>query len=95
MTVNCKIPDEYMGDVFMIMEFSKSFSKILQINKFFPHGLTLDLMERALTENEVGFFSKDRVVFNVSPAFMAGIFKGKQEKQNKTKNVHVFASFIV
>lgn len=42
-----------MGDVLMLMEFSKSFPKVLQTNKFFPHGLTLDLMERALTENEV------------------------------------------
>lgn len=44
-----------MGDVLMIMEFSSSFSKVLHTNKFFPQGLTLDLMERALTEKEVSF----------------------------------------
>lgn len=42
-----------MGDVLMLMEFAKSFSKVLQTNKFFPQGLTLDLMERALIEKEV------------------------------------------
>lgn len=56
-----------MGDVLMLMEFSKSFAKVLQTTKFFPHGLTLDLMERALMEKEVreikskfaqGFFIK-------------------------------------
>lgn len=51
--VKCKIPDKYLGDVFMILEFVKSFSSVLQTKKFFySTGLTFDLMERALTENE-------------------------------------------
>lgn len=54
--VNCKIPDKYMGDVLMLMEFTRSFSKVLYKNKFFPRGLTFDLMERALIEKEVRTF---------------------------------------
>lgn len=39
----------------MILEFSESFSQLLNTRDFFPGGLTLDLIERALIEKEVSF----------------------------------------
>lgn len=51
--VESKIADEHFGDVLMVLQFVNTFSKICKTNKFFPGGLTLELMERALTENEV------------------------------------------
>lgn len=55
--VECKIAEKYLGDVMMVLQFASSFSKVLQTNKFFPGGLTLELMERALTENEVNKYT--------------------------------------
>lgn len=48
-----KVPEEYMGDVLAVLEFVHSFSKILYSKDFFPDGLTIELMERALMQNEV------------------------------------------
>ncbi|XP_014255496.1 bromodomain adjacent to zinc finger domain protein 1A isoform X2 [Cimex lectularius] len=48
-----KIPNEHFGSVIMIMEFLQSFRKIIALKDFFPNGVTLELMERALLEKEV------------------------------------------
>nr|XP_022913840.1 bromodomain adjacent to zinc finger domain protein 1A isoform X1 [Onthophagus taurus]XP_022913841.1 bromodomain adjacent to zinc finger domain protein 1A isoform X1 [Onthophagus taurus] len=51
--VQSKVPNKYMGDMFMILEFVNSFSKILHTKGFFPDGFTFDVIERALIEKEV------------------------------------------
>jgi bromodomain adjacent to zinc finger domain protein 1A len=51
--VKLKVPDECCGDMMMVLEFVNSFSKVLSTKNFFPGGLTIETMERALTENEV------------------------------------------
>ncbi|XP_044265783.1 bromodomain adjacent to zinc finger domain protein 1A isoform X2 [Tribolium madens] len=51
--VKLKIANEYVGDVLMVLEFVNTFSKLLHTKDFFPGGLSVDIMERALTENEV------------------------------------------
>ena len=51
--VETRIPNEYFGDVIMIMEFMDSFKKVLPVKDFFPYGVTFELIERALVENEV------------------------------------------
>lgn len=51
--VKTKVPDKYFGDILMIMEFVESFSKLLSTKDFFPGGINLELMERALTEKEI------------------------------------------
>lgn len=48
-----KIDDKYLGEVFMIMDFAKTFTKFLRTNQYFPGGLSFEIMERALTESEV------------------------------------------
>ncbi|KAK9869330.1 hypothetical protein WA026_003084 [Henosepilachna vigintioctopunctata] len=51
--IKSKIPDRYIGDVLMVMEFIKSFEKILKTRNFFQAGVTFEIMERALLEEEV------------------------------------------
>ncbi|RZC38597.1 bromodomain adjacent to zinc finger domain protein 1A, partial [Asbolus verrucosus] len=51
--VKTNVPDEYFGDMIMVLEFVNSFSKLLSPKDFFPGGLTIEIMERALTKNEV------------------------------------------
>ncbi|BET01786.1 ATP-dependent chromatin assembly factor large subunit [Nesidiocoris tenuis] len=54
----CNVPSEYLGDIIAIMEFLRSFNKILTIKDFFPHGVNFELLERALNSKEiVGPFS--------------------------------------
>lgn len=51
--VKLKIPDEYVGNVLALLEFTASFDTILQSKSFFGSGLSLELVERALIEKEV------------------------------------------
>jgi bromodomain adjacent to zinc finger domain protein 1A len=51
--VDCAIPNELFGDFIMILEFLHSFGDILSSRSFFPNGVTFDIVERALSVNEV------------------------------------------
>jgi hypothetical protein len=51
--VDCAIPNEYFGDFMSILEFLHSFGDILSLKSFFPNGITFDVVERALSVNEV------------------------------------------
>lgn len=51
--VEIKIPLEYFGDVVMVIDFVQLFGYVLNIKDFFPSGLSLQLLENALLENEV------------------------------------------
>jgi bromodomain adjacent to zinc finger domain protein 1A len=51
--IETRIPQEYFGDVIMILEFMDSFKSILPVKNFFPYGITFELIERGLVENEV------------------------------------------
>ncbi|XP_063922204.1 bromodomain adjacent to zinc finger domain protein 1A isoform X2 [Zophobas morio] len=48
-----RVPDEHVGDMFMVLEFVNDFAKLLSTKDFFPGDLTVDIMERALLEKEV------------------------------------------
>jgi bromodomain adjacent to zinc finger domain protein 1A len=51
--VHCAIPNEYFGDLMSILEFLHSFGDILSLKSFFPSGITFDVVERALSVDEV------------------------------------------
>lgn len=51
--VDCAIPNEYFGDLVSILEFLHSFGDILSLKSFLPNGITFDVVERALSVNEV------------------------------------------
>jgi bromodomain adjacent to zinc finger domain protein 1A len=51
--VDCAIPNEFFGDFVMILEFLHSFGDILSSKNFFPTGVTFDIVERALSVNEL------------------------------------------
>ncbi|XP_066598355.1 bromodomain adjacent to zinc finger domain protein 1A isoform X2 [Prorops nasuta] len=50
--INCPIPNNKFGDAVMILEFLLSFNEELEVNTYFPGGLTLDILERALLIKE-------------------------------------------
>jgi bromodomain adjacent to zinc finger domain protein 1A len=51
--VDCAVPNEYFGDLMSILEFLHSFGVILSLKRFFPNGITFDVVERAVSVNEV------------------------------------------
>ncbi|KRT79797.1 hypothetical protein AMK59_7596, partial [Oryctes borbonicus] len=78
--VKTSIPEHYYGDVFMILEFVNSFSKILATKDFFPGGVTLDIMERALTEKEVA-----GPLVDIIQMLLNAIFALQEEEATQTK----------
>ncbi|KAK9747160.1 ATP-utilizing chromatin assembly and remodelling N-terminal [Popillia japonica] len=81
--VKVTIPERYLGDVFMIIEFVNSFSKILLTKDFFPGGFTIDIMERALTEKEVA-----GPLIDIIQMLLNAIFALQEEEATQTK-IHV------
>jgi bromodomain adjacent to zinc finger domain protein 1A len=51
--IDCAIPNELFGDFVMILEFLHSFGDILSSKNVFPSGVTFDVVERALSVNEL------------------------------------------
>lgn len=51
--VKCRLPNEYFGDVIMILEFFSSFRESLKVKDYFPFGLKFDVVERALVDVEI------------------------------------------
>lgn len=48
-----KMPNKLFGDVLMALEFFHSFPESLKVKDYFPGGVSLELLERALVEPEV------------------------------------------
>ena len=51
--IQCAIPNAIFGDFMMVLEFFLCFGEELQLKDAFPGGLTFELLERAVIENEV------------------------------------------
>jgi bromodomain adjacent to zinc finger domain protein 1A len=63
--VDCAIPSEFFGDFVMVLEFLHSFGDILSSKSFFPTGVTFDIVERALSVNELaGKLTEVRIYIN-------------------------------
>ncbi|XP_075223802.1 ATP-dependent chromatin assembly factor large subunit isoform X2 [Lycorma delicatula] len=51
--VQLHIPNECFGDFVLILEFLHSFGSVIYIKDFFPTGVSIELIERALVKKEV------------------------------------------
>lgn len=51
--VCCKIPNNLFGDFVMVLEFMNHYSSTLKVRDCFSSGMNFDILERALTKNEV------------------------------------------
>ncbi|KAK5647560.1 hypothetical protein RI129_002452 [Pyrocoelia pectoralis] len=47
------VPEQYIGDMIAVLEFSHTLSKFVRTKSYFPNELTFDLIERALTQKEL------------------------------------------
>lgn len=80
MPVKSRVPDKYFGDMLMVMEFVETFSKLLSTKDFFPGGFTLEIMERALIENEVAGPLTD-----IIQMFLTALFNVQDEESTQYK----------
>lgn len=48
-----RLPNEMFGEFAMAMEFLHTFRETIKLKDFFPNGVTIDILERALVEKEV------------------------------------------
>lgn len=51
--MNLRIPNEHFGDFVMIYEFFHNFWSQLDAGSYFPQGMSLELLERCLVEEEI------------------------------------------
>lgn len=51
--MNLRLPNEYFGDFIMIYEFFHNFWSQLDAASYFPQGMSIELLERCLVEEEI------------------------------------------
>lgn len=85
--VHALIGNKYFGDFVQILEFMNTFSEILSINDKFPHGLTMDLLERALLVREV-----NGPLTDILQVLLSTIFSLQIEEENEVEVL--FISYV-
>ncbi|CAD6232003.1 GSCOCG00001695001-RA-CDS [Cotesia congregata] len=76
--VDCAIPNKHFGDFAMILEFLQFFYDELEVNTYFPGGLTIDTLEKALLVKEVSGPWSDLIQF-----LLANIFKYQAQEEDE------------
>ncbi|XP_065338949.1 bromodomain adjacent to zinc finger domain protein 1A [Cloeon dipterum] len=51
--VQCRIPNSLFGEFMAILEFLHGFKEELRVKDFFPQGMSFEVLERALVEQEI------------------------------------------
>lgn len=51
--IDLRVPNELFGDFAMALEFLNTFQDVINLKDYFPGGVTIEILERALVESEV------------------------------------------
>lgn len=51
--IDLRVPNELFGDFAMALEFLNTFQEVINLKDYFPGGVTIEILERALVESEV------------------------------------------
>ena len=81
--VQCHIPNALFGDFLMILEFFHCFGEELQLKDAFPGGLTFELLERAVVENEVSGPLSD-----ILQILLGSLFEFQEAEAEEVKESH-------
>ncbi|XP_034941274.1 bromodomain adjacent to zinc finger domain protein 1A isoform X2 [Chelonus insularis] len=76
--VKCAIPNDKFGDFVMILEFLQFFSKELEVSSYFPHGLSIDILEKAMLIKEASGPWSDLLQL-----LLVNIFKFQAEEEDE------------
>ncbi|XP_013387932.1 bromodomain adjacent to zinc finger domain protein 1A-like [Lingula anatina] len=80
--VKTRIPEELFGDVMMVLEMLHVFGPLLEIKDEFPHGVSMDMMEKALLEKDVDGTLADLLGF-----LLVSIFNLQQEEEEEEEEI--------
>ncbi|XP_043271463.1 bromodomain adjacent to zinc finger domain protein 1A isoform X2 [Venturia canescens] len=76
--IKCGVPNESFGDFAMILEFLQFFKEELEVSTYFPNGINLDILERAMMVKETsGSWSE------LLQLLLANIFKYQAEEEDE------------
>ena len=78
--IQCAIPNGIFGDFVMVLEFFLGFGEELQLKDAFPGGLTFELLERAVVENEVSGPLSD-----ILQALLSSLFEFQDAESEEVK----------
>lgn len=84
--VKSVIPEEYFDQVIMIIDFAETFSKILSTKEYFPAGLSLEIMERVLSEKDVAGPLSELIQMFLNALFN---LQAEEAKKYKTTTEHI------
>jgi len=84
--VQCAIPNGIFGDFMMVLEFFLAFGEELQLKDAFPAGLTFELLERAVIENEVSGPLSD-----ILQVLLSSLFEYQDAEAEEVKEAHISA----
>lgn len=76
--ISLNIPNEHFGELVMLYEFFQTFFEQINVKNFFPAGVTIDLLDRALSQQEIaGPF------FDFINLLLGAIFKLQEEEEDE------------
>ena len=81
--IQCAIPNGLFGDFVMVLEFFLCFGEELQLKDAFPGGLTFELLERAVVENEVSGPLSD-----ILQVLLSSLFEFQDAEAEEVKEAH-------
>ena len=79
--VQCKIPNKLFGDFLTLLEFVNSFTDLLETKNSFPNGLTFQVLEEALTDQE----TIGGPLYDVLSFFLGALFDLQDEEDDEMR----------
>lgn len=79
--IHSKIPNKYFGDFLTLLEFLKSFSELLEVENTFPNGISFDMLEKALTDQD----STEGPFYDLLSFLLTNVFELQEEEDEEVK----------
>lgn len=73
-----QIPNEYFGELIMLYEFFQTFAEQVGVKNFFPAGVTIDLLDRALSQTELA-----GPLFDFIHLLLVAIFRLQEDEEDE------------
>lgn len=87
--VELDTPNEYFGQIAMLYEFFQTFSEQVGVKTFFPAGITLEILDRAVSKSEITGPLNDLLQL-----LLAAIFKLQEDEEDEIGETYDSAALI-
>ncbi len=79
--IHCKIPNQLFGDFLVLLEFLRNFGSLLEVENSFPHGISFELLQEALTDSN----GVNNSLFEILQFFLYVLFDLQDEEDEEVK----------